>query len=236
MAQGGLRPTVRCGLRPPGLLAWWASTISLVFLFFALPGIGMMGMGVPGLESPGTLSAQEAEVYWGAALGGYSGATLGLLGSAEVCNRIVSTETCPRIGSILGGVVGAVGGGVLGDQDPDALRERLEHAGYGGLIGAAVGYGLMRGVRQFGWADAGTFLAVGAGVGASPLGAGIGWGAGALLGTIAWRAIPKVKVGDVVALSIFGMAAGGLVGWAVEWNGSDHQKEPTLVIPFEIRF
>jgi hypothetical protein len=94
----------------------------------------------------------------------------------------------------------------------------------------------MRGVRQFGWADVGTFTAVGAGVGASPLGAGIGWGTGALLGSIAWRTITKVKVGDVVAFSIFGLAAGGLIGWAVDWNGSDHHHRPTIQIPFQIRF
>lgn len=175
-------------------------------------------------------------MHWGAALGGYSGAALGLLGSAEVCNRFVSTENCPRMGSILGGVVGAVGGGILGNDDPDALRDRLRYAGYGGLVGAAVGYGLMRGIRQFGWADAGTFLAVGAGVGASPLGAGIGWGVGAALGTVAWRAIPSVKVGDAVAFSLFGLAAGGLVGWAVEWSGSSQQEKPLVLIPFQIRF
>jgi hypothetical protein len=203
----------------------------VVTLLFAGPLFTPMGTG---LSSP--LSAQEAEVYWGAALGGYSGTTLGLLGSAGICNKYVSTEACPRLGSILGGVVGAIGGGVLGDHDQDALRGRLRGAGYGGLIGAAAGYGLMLGIRQFGWADASTFLALGAGVGASPVGSGIGWGAGALVGTIAWRVIPKVKVGDIAAFSMLGLSVGGLIGWALEWDGSSPQEEPTLIIPFQIRF
>lgn len=203
----------------------------VVTLLFADPLFSPLAMG---LSLP--LSAQEAEVYWGTAFGGYSGTTLGLLGSAGVCSRVVSTEACPRVGSIMGGIVGAIGGGVLGNHDPSALRGRLRNAGYGGVIGAAAGYGLMLGIRQFGWADAGTFLALGAGIGASPVGSGIGWGVGALVGTVAWQAIPKVAVGDAVALSLLGLSVGGLVGWAMEWDGSGPQDEPTLIIPFQISF
>ena len=48
-------------------------------------------------------------------------------------------------------------------------------------------------------------------------------------------AIPKMKFGDAVALSVAGLAAGGLAGWVI--GASDAEKgTPRLVVPLEIRF
>jgi hypothetical protein len=111
----------------------------------------------------------------------------------------------------------------------------LRGAGYGAAVGGIVGYGLSLGVRQYGWADVGTFAVVGGGIGASPVGAGIGFGAGALVGVLSWMAIPRFKLGDAVAISLVGLAAGGLAGWVMGMENNGPDREP-LIIPLQIRF
>jgi hypothetical protein len=81
----------------------------------------------------------------------------------------------------------------------------------------------------------GTFAALGAAIGASPVGAGIGLGAGAVVGSLLWVGIPDFKIGDAIAVSVLGLAAGGLAGWVAGWadagKGGEH-----LIIPLTIRF
>jgi hypothetical protein len=115
-----------------------------------------------------------------------------------------------------------------------SIQGRWRGAGYGALIGGIVGFGLSQGVRQYHLADVGAFTAVGAAFGASPKGAGIGLGVGAFLGSLSWMVYPKITVGDAVAISLAGLAAGGLAGWVL-----GAEKEPTdfpPLIPFQIRF
>ena len=75
---------------------------------------------------------------------------------------------------------------------------------------------------------------VGAGIGASPVGAGVGFAAGAVAGTLAWLAIPEFKIGDAAAVSLVGLAAGGLAGWVAGTGGDG--KDPPLLLPLQIRF
>jgi hypothetical protein len=115
------------------------------------------------------------------------------------------------------------------------LDDRWRGAGYGVLAGGLVGFGLSRVTRQYGWADVGAFAAVGGAIGASPAGAGIGFGIGALLGAVGVLTIPEMKLGDAVALSVAGLAAGGLAGWVVGARNA-RKTFSSLVIPMEIRF
>lgn len=179
-------------------------------------------------------SGSTGDAVAGAVLGAYSGTVLGLLGAFGPCNRTLSGARCPRISAAVGGSLGLAAGLRMGAENPDGLDRRWRSAGYGGVIGGLVGYGLSLGVRQYGWSDVGMFLAVGAGIGASPVGAGVGFAAGAVAGTLAWLAIPEFKIGDAAAVSLVGLAAGGLAGWVAGTGGDG--KDPPLLLPLQIRF
>ncbi len=186
------------------------------------------------------LEAQEwensgSDPIGGAILGASSGTILGLLWGTAVCSRTLFGSTCPRVSAALGGAVGGVSGAVLGDRDADVLDDRWRGAGYGVLAGGVVGLGLSWVARQYGWKDVGAFAAVGGAIGAAPAGVGIGFGIGAAVGTIGVLAIPKIKIGDAVALSLAGMAVGGLADW-VMGAGDAEEGLPRLVVPLQIRF
>ena len=189
---------------------------------------------------PTSLQAQEwensgSDPIGGAVLGAASGTISGLLGGVAVCNRTLLGPICPRVSAALGGAIGGVSGAVLGDRNGGLLDDRWRGAGYGVLAGGLVGFGLSRVTRQYGWADVGAFAAVGGAIGASPAGAGIGFGIGALLGAVGVLTIPEMKLGDAVALSVAGLAAGGLAGWVVGARNA-RKTLSSLVIPLEIRF
>lgn len=190
--------------------------------------------GVPELSAQGKDGSTGAALG-GAVLGAYSGTVLGLLGAFGPCNRTLAGTRCPRVAVAIGGTLGLAAGARMGSEDTDAFYGRLRGAGYGALIGGVVGYGLSRGVRQYGWPDVGMFLAVGAGIGASPAGAGLGFGAGAIVGTLSWMIFPEIKLGDAAAISLVGLAVGGLAGWVVGTDTSGERKG-TLLIPLQVRF
>ena len=188
------------------------------------------------------LQAQDSEKsasdpLGGALLGASSGTVFGLIGGAAVCNRTLLGSVCPRMAAGLGGAIGGVSGAVLGDRNAGLVDDRLGGAGYGALTGGLIGLGLSRFIRQYGWADVGAFAVVGGAVGASPSGAGLGFGIGAILGTVGLLAIPEMKIGDAIGLSVAGLAVGGLAGWVVGASDAEREKgHPILVIPLEIRF
>jgi len=125
-------------------------------------------------------------------------------------------------------------GAWMGAEDSGSLNARWHGAGYGAAVGTLVGYGLSRGVRQYGWLDVGTFLGVGVALGTSPLGAVLGFGSGAAVGGLVWLVVPEMKIGDAVAVSLVGLAVGGLAGWV---SGMDVRRDsPPLVIPLQVRF
>ena len=204
-------------------------------------GYRLVALAIVGMRfvAPTPLAAQSEEdataALWGAALGAYSGATLGLIGALSPCNRTIRGTRCARLATVLGGVVGSTSGAVLSYQAPDALDDRLNGAGVGALVGAAVGYGLKVGIRQYDWPDVAAAAAVGAALGASPVGAGIGFGAGLTVGSVLWLAVPGQGLPEAVALSLAGLAIGGLFDWVLGATTANGGSEP-LVIPFQIRF
>ena len=201
----------------------------------------LMALAIVGVRSvaPTALAAQSEEdaaaALWGAAVGAYSGATLGLIGGLSPCNRTIRGTRCARVAAVLGGVVGSTSGAVLSYHAPDALDDRLHGAGLGALVGAAVGYGLKVGIRQYDWPDVGAAAAVGAALGASPVGAGIGFGVGLTVGSVLWLAVPGRGMPEAVALSLAGLAIGGLFDWVLGAATAGSGSGP-LVIPFQIRF
>lgn len=190
------------------------------------------------LINPG-LSAQQdrgsaAAAVGGAVLGAYSGAAFGLLGAYGPCNRTLTGARCPRLFTVIGASFGLVAGIHMGLDGPDELSARWRSAGYGAAVAGLVGAGLSLGVRQYGWQDVGMFMAVGAGIGASPVGALLGFVAGGAAGTVGWLVIPEMKLGDAAALSLLGLGVGGLMGWAL--GAEAHGDRQRLVIPLQVRF
>ncbi len=175
-----------------------------------------------------------AAALGGAALGAFSGSVFGLLGGVGPCNRTLSGTVCPRIAAAVGAGAGLVAGAWMGAEDAGSLDARWRGAGYGAAAGTLVGYGLSRGVRQYGWTDVGTFLGVGVALGTAPLGAALGFGTGAAVGGLLWLVVPEMKIGDAVAVSLVGLAVGGLAGWV---SGMEHHGDSSpLVIPLQVRF
>jgi hypothetical protein len=122
----------------------------------------------------------------------------------------------------------------MGVEDSESLNARWRGAGYGAAVGTLVGYGLSRGVRQYGWTDVATFLGVGVALGTAPLGAAVGFGTGAAVGGLVWLGVPEMKIGDAVAVSLVGLTVGGLAGWV---SGMDVSRDsPPLAIPLQVRF
>ena len=167
----------------------------------------------------------------GAALGAYSGATLGLVGSLVPCNRVLSGRRCVRVVTAVAAAGGLVSGTVLSIRDESRIHDRLRGSGYGALAGAVVGLGLRNFVRQYDWADVAAASAVGAAIGASAVGAGVGFAMGAVPGLLLWKGLGAIDTSDAVALSLAGLALGGLVGWAVA-AGRDPNPGP---VPLQIR-
>jgi hypothetical protein len=183
-------------------------------------------------------AAQEggstAAALGGAVLGAYSGSVFGLLGGVGPCNRILSGPVCPRVAAAVGAGVGLVAGAWMGAEDSGSLNARWRGAGYGAAAGTLVGCGLSWGVRQYGWSDVAAFLGVGVALGTSPLGAVLGFGTGAAVGGLGWLIVPEMKIGDAVAVSLAGLAMGGLAGWV---SGMDVRRDsPPVMIPLQVRF
>lgn len=157
----------------------------------------------------------------GVALGMYSGAAFGLMGTLIPCNRTMNGGRCAASGASAGGALGVAMGGLIGAQNQDALVGRLESAGVGALVGGAVGVGLRSVVRQYGWGDAVTMAAVGGAVGSAPMGSALGAGAGAVTGALVWAVFPRAGLSDFVLFTLAGSALGGMIDWA---NGASTAK------------
>jgi hypothetical protein len=68
-------------------------------------------------------------------------------------------------------------------------------------------------LQRFGWDDVAAVGLMGGAIGASPVGAAIGFGAGTLIGVVLWQVVPSIELSDALAFSVGGMALGGLTGW-----------------------
>ena len=180
------------------------------------------------LFAPRTVEAQAfrgstASTLGGVALGAYSGSILGLVGSVLPCNRTLYGPKCAATGASVGGALGVAMGGLIGAQNQDETIVRLEGAGVGALIGSGVGIILRQAVRQYDWEDAATLSVIGGAFGASPVGSGVGLGAGAVVGSIVWLTFPRAGLQDFILFSLAGAALGGMVDWAD--GASDAKRE-----------
>lgn len=185
----------------------------------SLAATGCLLLGAFVVAAPGRVAAQSVQgstlsTAGGALLGVYSGAMFGLTGSLLPCDRTDLGSRCAWSGASAGGALGIAMGGLIGAQNKDALLVRLEHAGYGALIGAAVGVGLRAGVRQYQWGDVLAVSAMGAAVGTAPTGTLVGAAAGATVGSVAWLFFDGSGFPDFLMFTIAGSAVGGMVDWA----------------------
>jgi hypothetical protein len=151
----------------------------------------------------------------GGALGLYSGAVLGTLGSLIPCGQTYATARCVRIAVVGAGTVGFVSGALLGEGDPARIEDAAKAGAIGLAAGAAVGVVLKPMIQGFRWADVGSLSIVGSAAAASGTGTAIGFGVGALTGLVLWKTVPSFDLEDAAGLSLAGLAAGGLVTWLV---------------------
>jgi hypothetical protein len=150
----------------------------------------------------------------GVALGAYSGATLGLLGSMLPCARTRDGQRCVVSATSAGAAFGVAMGGLIGSQNEPALKARYERAGLGLLGGGLVGLGLSAAVDRHGWLDAAALAWVGGAVAAAPEGALVGSGIGVATGLVAWVVLPGAGPQDLVLFGLAGMAVGSFYDWA----------------------
>lgn len=183
-----------------------------------------------GQRSDGTTASKIG----GAALGLYSGGMFGVVGSLLPCDRTLLGRGCAGFSGAVGGALGLISGGLIGTEDRDAIRDRARGAGYGALMGYAVGLVLQRAVRQYGWNDALLVGGYGAAIGASPFGTLIGTGVGAVVGGVAWAASPRGGVQDLIMFTLVGSAVGGLYDWTAGAVDSRHRGGPRLTSGFSI--
>ena len=87
------------------------------------------------------------------------------------------------------------------------------------VVGGAALLAVQPFLERWSWGDVGAGAVIGGAVAASGPGAAIGFGAGAIVGVATWQLIPSVKLPDAVAVTLFGLAAGGIGGWV--WRAID---------------
>ncbi len=192
-----------------------AGSIGAIWLF-------ALSCGSAGLRGQETTDSTEGSTWaavGGAALGAYSGTVLGAVGSLMPCTRTYEGPACVRPAAIGGGIIGGLSGATLGAVDASLVG----NAFVAGVIGASVGGAALLAVQPFlerwSWGDVAAGAVIGGAVAASGPGAAIGFGAGAIVGVATWQLFPGVKLPDAVAVTLFGLAAGGIGGWV--WRAID---------------
>jgi hypothetical protein len=192
-----------------------AGSIAAIWLFALSCGSAELR----GQETTDSTDGSTWAAVGGAALGAYSGTVLGALGSLIPCTRTYEGPACVRPAAIGGGIIGGLGGATIGAVDASLI----ENSVVAGVIGASVGGAALLAVQPFlerwSWGDVGAGAVIGGAVAASGPGAAIGFGAGAIVGVATWQLIPSVKLPDAVAVTLFGLAAGGIGGWV--WRAID---------------
>lgn len=192
------------------------------------------GLAAPHSAASQSFRGSTLTTFGGLALGAYSGAGLGLLGTMMPCNRTLVGGRCTASGASAGSALALAMGGLIGAQNQDDLEQRFISAGIGTLIGGVVGVGLRRGVRQYGWNDVVVSAAIGGAIGAAPTGAMYGAGAGLVAGSIVWLVVPDGGLPEFVMLTLAGVMVGGLVDWAQgagDANRTDTAFGPSFSIP-----
>lgn len=195
------------------------------------------------LFGSGAAHAQDASGSTGAALaaGGLglaAGATLGVVGSIVPCSQTLPGPRCVRAAALAGAGYGLVFGAAVGAQDSDAAADAWRNAGIGAAAGLAVGAALTPFVQRWAWYDAVALGGVGAAVGSSPVGAGIGFAAGGVAGLVLWRAVPGFGPANAAGVALAGLVIGGLAGWfAQAVDAADaHGGRPPMTLGLSLAF
>lgn len=189
------------------------------------------------IGSPGSSGGSTGAAVGGAALGLYSGAMLGVIGSLVPCTHTYAGPKCVRAAGITAGTIGLLSGAYIGANDDAEIETALRGSAYGFAIGSVVGFALKETVRQYGWADVLAAGGIGASIGASPGGSLIGIAAGTAVGAVLWQAIPSFDVPDMVSASLLGLTIGGLAGWAIRAvNANDAPGTPLIMVPLSVGF
>ena len=173
----------------------------------------------------------------GAALGAYSGTVLGTVGSLIPCTRTYEGPACVRPAAIAGGLIAGISGASLGAADAGRVEDHFVAGAIGATVGAAAMLAIQPLLERWSWGDVGAGALVGGAVASSGTGAAIGFGAGAVIGVAAWQLIPSMKLPDAAAVTLFGLAAGGIGGWvfrALDAHEIDNGGE-AAVLSFTIR-
>lgn len=175
----------------------------------------------------------------GAALGLYSGAVFGVLGSFIPCSQTYAGATCVRVATATAAAIGMAGGIALGHADAAGVGDRAAGAGIGALVGLGVGLALKPAVQRYGWHDVAAIALAAGGIGVSPKGAVIGLGIGTGVGLALWQLLPAFELPNALAAGLAGMAIGGigaLLHDGVQRHGSD-PVSASLAVPFiSLRF
>jgi len=195
-------------------------------VFSVLVALGLI-VGAEHLSAQ-SFEGSTASTAAGLLLGAYSGTAFGMLGSMSICNRTLQGGKCTGSGASAGGAIALAMGGLIGAQNPTDLEGRFRSAGWGTLVGAAIGVGLRQGVRQYGWTDVAATAAIGGAIGAAPRGAMIGAGVGLAAGAVVWLTLPQGGLPNMVMLTLGGLAIGGLYDWA---DGAANANRPLPSVP-----
>lgn len=204
----------------------WRPGIARALVSLSIVATLLGGRPGPLLSQEGTTAARVG----GAAIGFYSGALLGLAGSAVPCVQLFATRTCARIATTGGGVTAGIAGGLLGDADSGAVEDALRSAGFGALAGGVVGAVTRELVYYYDWFDALAFAALGAAIAPVAPGAALGLAAGGALGFGLYVVVPSFELTDAAALGGVGVAIGGIVDWALKAADARDRPGPTLSI------
>ncbi len=174
----------------------------------------------------------------GGALGAYSGAMLGTIGSVTPCTETYLGPTCVRWSAIAGGVIGLGSGAIIGANNEEAIKDAATGAAVGFLIGAGAGAVLKPIVQRFSWQDVAALGLVGGAIGAAPVGTAIGFTAAGLTGFVLWQIVDGFEMPNAVAMALGGLAIGGLTEWVIGAADSRSTGEPSLhlVVPFSVSF
>lgn len=172
-----------------------------------------------GVGSPPAGLAQESggtdAALAGAALGLYSGATLGGIASLIPCNQTLAGVRCVRGFSVLGGGIGLASGIALGSEDQDAVWDAYRRAGFGLVAGSVAVLALKPFVDRWSWADVVGGAVIGSSIAAGGSGAWIGLVVGTGVGVGLWQVIPTFDLPEAISVGLAGMAIGGFTSWIV---------------------
>lgn len=199
-------------------------TILLAFILCAMPRLALAQEGSP-----------EAAVA-GAALGAYSGAMLGTIGSIFPCTQTYVGATCIRWSSFVGGALGLSGGVLLGANHEGKLGDVAIGTGIGFLAGAAGGMAVKALAQRVGWEDVFAVGLIGGAVGSAPWGSLMGLAIGGSVGGILWPTVNGFTGVDAMTLALAGLAIGGVTQWVVDGIGASSNGTAQIILPVSVRF